>query len=294
MAYFILAISVSFAVANNFFLRRFNNRDIKNIGDSLAFNSGISIIWGGIILICGMVSNGGWLIPSTMAAFYGVLYGLNLSMFLLFKCQSIVFGPLSLSSLIGACGFIIATIFSAIYNREQMGFLQILGMCLMVVSIYMCINPEKSKMKLTTRWKVYAFFFFCSGGMIGVINKLFQASAAKEETDAMMLVASLTSAVILSVVGLLINKVTGEPVPKVSYRNIKYIGLCGFVSCIYNRLNVYLAGVLPGMILFPVSNGCLIFASSILGVLFFGEKLSANQKFGIMLGFISVVLIGCC
>lgn len=293
MAYLILAISVTFAVANNFFLRKFNNRDINNVGDSLAFNSGISVIWVMIILIWGLISNGGWLTPSPMAAFYGVLYGLNLSMFLLFKCQSIVSGPVSLSSLIGACGFIIATVFSALYNHERMGIIQILGMCLMIVSIYMCINPEKSKMKLTTRWKVYAFIFFCAGGMIGVINKLFQASAAKEEIDSMMFVASVTSAVILIVVGVLINKVVGKPAPKVSVGNYKFIGVCGFVSCVYNRLNVYLAGVLPGVILFPVSNGCLIFASSILGVLVFGEKLSTNQKIGILLGFISIILIGC-
>ncbi|MBP5661674.1 MAG: hypothetical protein J6X30_00790 [Clostridia bacterium] len=263
------------------------------MGDSLVFNAGISVIWVAIIFIWGLISNKGWFFPTSTATFYGVLYGLNLSMFLLFKCQSFVSGPVSLSALIGSCGFIIATIFSTIYNKESMGVIQIIGMCLMIASIYMCINPKKSGMKLTTQWKIYAFLFFCTGGMIGVINKLFQSSSAKEEIDSMMLVASITSAVVLTVVGFGLNKAFKKPAPKISVRNFSFVGACGVVSCVYNRLNVFLAGALPGVILFPVSNGCLIFASSILGVLFFKEKLSVSQKLGIVFGFISIILIGC-
>lgn len=293
MSYLILAVAVSFAVANNYFLRRFDNRDIDNIGDSLAFNSAISVIWMVVLFVWGCISKGRFVLPTPTAAFYGILYGLNLSIFLLFKCQSMVSGPVSLSSLIGACGFIIATIFSAIYNHEGMSTIQLAGIFIMLISIYMCINPKKNEMVLTRKWKTYAFVFFCAGGMIGVINKLFQASSAKAEIDGMMLVAAIISAAVLIIFGSGINKAMNKPFPKISRRNVVFVVLCGLVSCIYNRLNVHLAGVLPGIILFPVSNGCLIFASSVLGVLIFNERLSKFQKFGLVSGILSIIMIGC-
>lgn len=289
----ILAISVTFAVANNYFLGRFGNRNIDNIGDSLLFNSAISVIWVAILFVCVCISNGGFVLPTPTAVFYGILYGLNLSAFLLFKCQSMVSGPVSLSSLIGACRFIIATIFSAIYNHEGMSTIQLVGIFIMLISIYMCINPKKNEMVLTPKWKLFVLLFFCTGGMIGVINKLFQASNAKMEIDGMMLVAAITSATVLIIFASCINKAMNKPCPKISSRNLVFVVLCGIVSCIYNRLNVYLAGVLPGVILFPVVNGCLIFASSVLGVLIFNEKLSKFQKLGFILGVLSIIMIGC-
>ena len=60
--------------------------------------------------------------------------------------------------------------------------------------------------------------------------------------------------------------------------------LSGCLSCLYNRLNIYLSGALDAVIFFPAFNGGVIIASTLLGVICLKEKLSRWQTAGIFLG----------
>ncbi len=293
MEWLILLTAILLAVLNGTFIHMFNNRDIRGMGDTLLFNGVISMGWVVIMLIWGIVEAGGFVLPSAGAVFYGVLYGANLSIFLLFKMQSFSNGPVSLTSLISSCSFIIPTIFAAIYNHEAIGPIKWIGMAVMLVAFFLCINPKGGTTAIRRNWFVYISLFFCAGGMIGIINKLFQSSDARTEINSMMLVASLVSAVILIVAAFVAGGVTKMGAPKLHKSGVIYVLACAFVSCVYNRLNVYLAGVMPGALLFPISNGSLILCNTLIGVILFKEKLNMRQIAGIVIGFASIMMIGC-
>ena len=289
----ILLIAIIFSNLNYVFLHKFGNRDIKNIGDILLFNSMISLIWAVIIFIISISGNNGFVMPSAGAIFYGTLYGLNLSVFLLFKMLSLTSGPISITSLIASGSFIVATIFSVIYNNELVSVIKIIGMAVLLFSFFLCMDRKNKNLVATKKWKYYVTIFFFAGGMIGIINKLFQSSDAKTELDSMLLVASIVSTVVLAAMAFILGGVKKTGIPKIYKSGVVYIIACGLVSCIYNRLNVYLAGVMDGALLFPLSNGTLLLLNNVTGILLFKEKLSKIQIVGMIIGFLSIIMIGC-
>ena len=105
MEYFFMTCSVLLASLNSIILRKFKNKTFTTPGDSFFFNGGLSVIWTVIMLIW-FFSSGEHSI-STGAVIFGAIYGAILCLFLYFKNQSIATGPVSLTSLIGNCAFII-------------------------------------------------------------------------------------------------------------------------------------------------------------------------------------------
>ena len=68
--------------------------------------------------------------------------------------------------------------------------------------------------------------------------------------------------------------------------------VCGLFVAIINKINLYLSGQMPSIIFFPIVNGGVIILSSAIAVAVFGEKLSLKQKLGIIVGIVSVCLLG--
>lgn len=291
MSYLLMAVSILFSVSSSSLLRGFgNSKKVKNTGDLFLFNSFISIIWTILIFLVFLFSGSYKISP--LSIIFGTVYGFILAFFLLTKTLALKEGPVSLTTLIGSCAFIIAVWFGAIYNKEQIDYVQFIGMALLLLSLVLCINPKKSGEKLTAKWFVYAFLFFIAGGLVGILYKFLGASGVSNEVNAVMLIASIVSAVLFFILGLIINSYQKEPCPKIHKGTWKYILLVGIFSCIYQRLNLSLSAVIPAPVFFPVSNGAMVLLSVASGRFFFGERLKRSQLTGIFLGLISIILIG--
>ena len=170
---------------------------------------------------------------------------------------------------------------------------QYMGTALLIVSLILCINPKKSGEKLTLKWFAYAFAFFVAGGFLGIINKMFGKSDVSTEVNAMMLTASVVTAVLFAVVGFLFNKAAGKPNPKIRKGAWFYVIVCGIASCLYQRLNVMLAKEILSVIFFPVSNGSMVLLSTVMGKVLFRENLKPMQIFGIIIGLTAIIMTGC-
>ncbi len=286
-----MACSVLLASLNSIILRKFKNRTFRTPGDSFFFNGGLSVIWT-VIMLCWFFVSGERAISPT-AVIFGAVYGVILCMFLFFKNESIASGPVSLTSLIGNCAFIIATWFGVIYAQESVSMFQLVGMALILVALFLCINPKKSAEKLTARWFIYCIAFFFAGGFIGMFYKVFGKSSAANEVNGMMLTASVVSCVLFFAVGLIVNKAAKKPLPKIKKEALIYILLSGITGCVYIRLNVSLSAVIPSAIFFPVANGGIVIITTAAGALIFKEKLNKIQIAGVIVGVLAIVITGC-
>lgn len=286
-----MAAAVLFSVSSNMILHKSGNRSFKTPGDVFLFNAGISLIWFAVLSAWSLLS--GDFTISLGSVIYGVIYGVILCLFLYFKTQSMSSGPVALTSLIGNCAFIVATWFGVVYANESVIPLQYVGMVIIVIALVMCINPWKSSQKLTPSWFIWCGAFFLAGGILGIFNKVFGRSGFSHEINAMMLIASVVSAVLFTLSGFLINKTTHNPAPKIYKESLVYIITCGFVGCIYIRMNLWLAGVIPSVIFFPVSNGANVLLSTLFGQVVFREKLNKIELIGIFVGLGAILLIGC-
>lgn len=291
MNYLLMAVSIFFAALNSLILRKFKNRTFKTHGDVFFFNGAISLIW--IVLLFAWSLISGDLVFSLPAVLYGAVYGVILCMFLYFKTESLASGPVSLTTLIGSCAFIIATGFGIFYNNERVSLFQWTGMALILIALIMCIFPKKNGEKLTLKWFFFCFMFLLAGGFVGIFYKIFGLSDAKDQVNAMMLSAAVTSSLLFFLSGISINALKHEKHPTIDKEALIYILLSGIAGCVYIRLNVSLSKVIPSAIFFPVSNGGMVIISTVAGGLFFREKLNKLQLSGIILGTAAIIINGC-
>ncbi len=287
MTYFLLLIAVSFAVANGCILHSFDNRDIRNTGDTFFFNGGISIIWVILLTMLSLISKD--FVISKGSVFYGCIYGVIICAFLLFKNLSLTSGPVSLTILIGSCPFIMTTLFGVIFMKQDIRIMQIAAILLILVAVFLCISPKKGE-KISVKWLLFCLMFFFAGGGVGILYMLFGASDAATEINAMMLCAAITATVLYFVVGTLLNVISKNPMPKIHRSGILFIIACGIASCVYMRLNVYLSTVIPSVIFFPVSNVSVVILSALSGVFLYKERLSRIQSVGMIIGLIALVM----
>ena len=289
----ILAVSVIFAALNNIFLHLYNEK--KTTCNIFAFNALVCLIWVVILFIIG----GGIGSMSVTTLLYGILYGITIALFLLFKMSALGNGPVSITSLIGCCSLIIPTLCGLIVWEESFNILQIFGLIFLFVALYLCVDP-KSNVKISKKWIFLCIAFFLCAGANGTIMKAYNKTDVNSEINSMMIITSFTAFIVFALIylstGLYRVKrgqsfIVAENMTAIK-RSAIFIILCGIVSCGYQRLNMFLTGVLSALIFFPVFNGMVIILSCLSGRILFKEKLSKKQLTGIIVGMFSIMLIG--
>ncbi len=268
MDYALLVVSILFAVLNNIFLHKYNEREEKcNI---FTFNAAVSLLWAVILFATGL---GFHAVPLSTIG-YGVLYGSMIALFLLFKMLALGSGPVSVTALIGCCSLIIPTLAGVIVWKESVSALQVTGFIILFAALFLCVDP-KSDVRISKRWIVYCLIFFLAAGINGITMKVFNLHGETSRINEMMIIASITACVFFSLISAVTGarrKARGEPFctvrpeRKIVLRCMVYILLCGIVSCGYQRLNLYLTGALPSIVFFPIFNGAVIFLSCLCGV----------------------------
>ena len=291
MKYVLMTVSIIFSVVNAVLLRSFANKTQNSKYSSFLFNAGVSVVWTTLLTIWLFISRDYSI--SVTAVLFGIVYGIILGLFLFFKMQATAEGPVSLTTLIGSCAFIIATGFSVFYTGESVSIFQLIGMGLLLASLVLCINPKKSGEKLTKKWFFNSFMFFFIGGLVGILYKLFGMSTASEQVNTMILVASIVSGMFFIFGGYIEAKKKNKKMERPSKLVLTYMLLCGMAGCVYIRLNVSLSSIIPGAIFFPVSNGGMVILSTAIGKILFGEKLKPVQVMGIFVGLVAIVINGC-
>ena len=71
-----------------------------------------------------------------------------------------------------------------------------------------------------------------------------------------------------------------------------YALISGVLSCLYNRMNIFLSGSMDAIIFFPVFNGGTVLLSTLLSMFFLKEKLVMKQIIGLMMGVLAICIIG--
>lgn len=290
MDYLLMCVAISFAAVNSVILRIFKNRTFRTPGDVFFFNGGVSLVWI-VVMATWCAIDGAGFSFGTVA--YAAAYAVILCLFLYLKTEALATGPVALTTLISSAAFIVPTLFGVLRYREGVSLAQGLGMALITLSLFMCINPKKSGEKLSARWFIYCFAFFLVGGILGIFYKIFGASPYAGEVNGMMLCASAFSAILFFAFGMVLNAAKKASLPRLPRESLFFVLTSGIAGCIYIRLNISLSAVIPSAIFFPVSNGALVLISTAAGCALFREKLSRLQVAGLLVGLVAIAVTGC-
>lgn len=283
--YYLLVMSVLLASFNSIILKESGAIKKETV---FKFNFLSSLVWCVLLFF----SNTCTLHINSQVIFWGVLYGVAQTGFLWFKTAAMGTGSVSVTTLIGNSSLLISLFVSLILWKESVTSNDIAGLILLGISIFLC-TYRKSDKQYTPGWKYYVVFFLLFAASVGIIFKGFGKSGNIEYCGDMM----LFSAIIMLFGNFVVTLITKEGSLVISDKKRKRNFLLsavgsGFLSCLYNRLNIFLAGSIDAIIFFPGFNGGVVLLSTFLSVILLKEKLLILQKIGLFIGAISICVIG--
>lgn len=271
------------ATFNNVLLHGYGNQ--KRMKSTFLFNFHVALVW--VIMLVGLLGTIPVITIETVG--YGVLYGVMQGLFLFFKMKAMGTGPVSITALFGNCSLIVSTLLGVMIWKESIHVMQILGVILLLVAMYLCSQTTKGE-KGTKQWIFYCVWFFIVAGTVGVVMKAF-SKAVPEKVGSVILISSVVMAVMYLCIFLIFSVKDKEEV-HFTKRDYGFIILCGLLSCGYNRLNSYLTGMLDSIIFYPIFNGATILGSVLGGGMMFKEKFTLRQIVGYLIGVIALALAG--
>lgn len=223
--------------------------------------------------------------------------------------KAIEYGPIALSSLFYSCGFVVSTTWGCIYYHENINALHIVGFLLVIVSFVLVTLPKRNgNTPFNVRWLICAIVAMILSGGIGITQKLFTSNYAEYSLNYFLYTVFLCIVAMSGVLYVILTLIrhckskrfasstqqSGQEQKAVKSRDVKAI-VCtlvlGVILGVYNKVNTYLAGVLPSVVVFPVINGGVIVITTLASALVYKEKLTVLQIIGVCVCVISIVLI---
>lgn len=278
MTYLIL-ISISSIVLQNGFFNYITKKRLQTNSAILSFNVAV-------YAVC-ILAFGGMLLTDSLSlytAVLGLLFGIVTSLANVYKMLALTKGPMHLTMLFTTSSMIIPAM-SGVFFGEGFSASKLLVVFILVVFLYLSFGKSTSG-KTGGTWFVCGLLAFLFQGAIGILQKIHQSSAHKEESAGFLFVAFVCGATFC----LIRNK--GKFDPSVWNGQTIAIGLvCGGCTFAMNYINLKLSGVLPSQLFFPLINGSAIILSLLVSVLLFQEKLSKRQTVGVIGGILSLIAI---
>ena len=223
--------------------------------------------------------NGICMQAALLACFYGVL--LVISQVFLIKAMNL--GDTSVSTLFYSSGFLVPIFASVFLYDETVSIWQFIGVALMLVSFVLTVGKREKGANL--RWFIFILTALLSNGMLGIIQKVFGMSSFHNQQSAFMIVCTFVG---------MITAFLFMPKRKLSLPSKEFLRMAagsGLTLGIVNSINVYVSGVLPGIIVFPCVNGGGVISSAIVARLLIGERITLKQKIGIAIGVTAICFI---
>lgn len=287
LAYILLFASVLIDTLKNIFLNHFGRDYTERARDAYLFNV-VGSIGALIFLLC----SGAEFSISAYSMVLAIVFAFASAMTQFFLLMAMSTGSMSYSVMISYLGLIVPTIYSIAIGAQSVKAYQLLGLALMILTLYLGVGA-KGKVKVTLKWLLYAIGSFAALGVVGLVQFLHQNSIYKDEIGGFLIWSFIMMTVIFYILYLFSKIGAKEPPKYVNQSKATCMALgTGVIIGATNKVNLWLSGVLPSIVFFPIINGGVIILSSIASVLLFKEKLSKSQALGIFTGILSVCLLG--
>lgn len=282
----LLAVSILVTILKNAMCNRFGKQNNESAVNSYYFNAACCAVGCVLLLLGGFPIE--W--ASAYTAVSGTIFGVMWFAASLTYTLALQTGPLGYTTLMASAGMLVPVAFGCIFWHEPVLWSQLAGVVLILVSLYFGVNPKKDK-QITAKWLVLAVCCLFTNGMLGVLQKIYQASAYAGEADEMLAISLAVSAVLSVAAGLLVKRRTGQKKSFSLAKNWLVVLGAALGFAIPGKANLILAGKLPAVLFFPVFNGAVLLLTTLCGAFLFREKLSRTQGAAMAGGVLAIVLL---
>ena len=288
MSALLLSLSILLGVLKSSVYNRYAKASRPGLAGVLLFNVltyGVAVL----VTLCFGLSE----FPSPFTLFSALGYGLIVFSLQALSVIAMTIGPMSLTSLLVFYGMIIPSLSGPLFWGERLGALQIVGMVLMITSVFLLYKKDPAQSGVGAKWWILAALCFLLSGGAGVMEKVHQTSEWRDQRIAFLFSAFLFM-FCLSAIGLLIVWIAGrrkesqrEPVP----RALLLGAVAGVIAGFYCQINLYLSGALDSMVYYPIANGGGLLLTVLVSLFVFRERLTRKTLFGIGIGLISILCL---
>lgn len=281
--YFLLLLSIGLETTKNVFSNSFSKEILKNNTDIYKFNTFMYLGSVAVLSFFGIKPMS--LFTVLLAFLFAVAIWFNQVFFL----KALQYGSLSFSNFIQGSGLIIPLIYGIFVWQEKISALQVILILVLIAAMGVALDIKKGK--TNNKWLIFSFLAMLFLGIIGILQTTHQASAHQDELFQFLLI-SFVFTVILNALSWIFTEKKEPSGYKIISRALPMAISCGVFMGGVHILNLFLAGVCPKVIFFPVVNGGLIFVTLLAAVIFFKEKLRLKQWIAIIIGIIALSLLG--
>lgn len=188
---------------------------------------------------------------SKFSLLLGVLLGIAniLSLEFLLRAQKI--GTVSYTAVIVSLSAILPTLSGLLFFDEKISFTQFIGLLFMIICIVLSTD-NSGKEKTSALWLLFCAITFVATGFIGVIQKFHQNSSAHKKEMTVLLLTCFFISMTFSLMKFLTSKASRhDKIDKQIYILPILTSIC---FSFQHMINLFLSGVLPSIILFPIAN----------------------------------------
>ena len=283
MDFLIILLLCSLATSKVTLQSRFGKRKSATASDNILFNATVFLT--ASLLFCldiPKASAGTWGFASVFALFTVA--------FQLFYTKALSVGNVSLTVMIVNLSMIFPSFVSVIFYNESLTAMRLLGILFTILSFVLAVD-FKIKGKLSHSWLLFATIATLANGGIGITQKIFGASVLIGEKKSFVACAYAIAFVVTLFLRLCMRSTNIGVTTKQARSNCILAIAVGIILALFQWLNTYAISIMDGSFLFPVYSGGSIILSTIVGVLFFKDKLEKRQIISIALGVIAVVIM---
>lgn len=282
MNYFLMVLSVCLEMCKNAVSNHYSKKTVKNDADIYKFNMYLYI--GSFVLMLFFKGYSASLF-TVLTAF---VFALTTAASQHFVMKAFEAGPMSFTVFIQGCNLIIPIIYGVAVLNEQLTLLRVVSVAVLIFSMSLVLNLKLEA--VNKKWLIFSVLSMLFTGGIGILQTVHQNSAYKNEFTAFLRLTFLFAVVINCIMWRLCEKKDKSCYASISTTTAAACLMGIFIGAV-NIINLYLSGVVDKIVLFPFLNGGLIFASIMVSVIVFREKISVKQWIGLLIGIISMCLL---
>lgn len=197
---------------------------------------------------------------------------------------------ITVTSVAAKMSVIIPILFSVLSYNEKLSTLNILGIILALISIYLTIFKKKSK-KMEYKNFILPIIVFLGTGIIDSAVKYAQYNFISEDVSYLFSASVFTVAGIIGIVILFFKKSNVQNLFKIKTVAMGIVlGLVNFGS-LYLLIMAFDSEVFNSSIIFGLNNIGVVSLSVIISLLLFKEKLNKLNILGILISLIAILLL---
>lgn len=218
---------------------------------------------------------------------YSALFALSYATATVSSVSAVVYGPLSITTLIISYSLMLPTVYGLIFLRDPVSSGLIPGLVLLIISLFLT-NPKSADSRFSMKWIICVILAFIGNGMCSVVQKMQQIAFDGSYKNEFMILALAIVVVFLGILAFIKEHKDIKMVAKAGW----HLAIaCGFMNGIVNLFVMILSGIMPVSLMFPMISAGGIVVTYFVSRFFYKEKLTKTQLVGFVIGIVSIIFL---